>query len=91
MTEDTCDGTLVGGPFFYGTHDQRRAMERWQDTGWIFLHWTEVPQVMAILENTLGDVIFIDGNGWVWEGPKFSKFRPVPLAKWPSVRGNGWS
>jgi len=90
MNEDTCAGPPVGAPF-YGTHDQRCAIERWQDTGWIFFHWTEVPQLMAVLENTLGDVIFIDEKGWAWKGPNFSKSRPVPLEKWPSVKGDGRS
>jgi transposase len=62
-----------------------------QDSDWIFFHWTEVPQTMAVLENTLGDIVFIDENGWAWEGPNFSKSEPVPLEKWPSVRGNGVS
>lgn len=90
MAEDDCDGTRIADPFFYVTFDQRRAIERWQDADWIFLHWTEVPRVMAVLENTLGDVVFIDGKGWAWKGPNFSKSRPVPLEKWPSKKRNDW-
>jgi hypothetical protein len=89
MAEGTRGGILVGGPFFCGTFDQQRAIERWQNADWTFLHWTEVPQVMAVLEGALGAVVFIDGNGWAWKGPNFSKSRPVPLEKWPSVKGNG--
>jgi hypothetical protein len=86
MTTDKRKGTPLTGPFFYGTQDQRRAIERWQDAGWTFLHWTEVPHVMAVLESTLGDVVFIDENGWAWRGPAYSKSGLVPLDEWPPMK-----
>jgi hypothetical protein len=76
-------GAPLTGPCFYGTFDQRCALDRWGSAGWTFLHWTEVPQVMAVLEGPLGDVVFIDENGWAWKGPTFSRKSPVPLDQYP--------
>jgi hypothetical protein len=38
---------------------------------------------MAVLEGPLGDVVFIDENGWAWKGPTFSRKSPVPLDQYP--------
>jgi hypothetical protein len=73
----------VTDPSFYGTFDQRCALDRWGSAGWTFLHWTEIPRVMAVLKGLLGEVVFIDENGWAWRGPTFSRKRPVPLDKYP--------
>jgi hypothetical protein len=88
MTGDKRKGTPLTGPSFYGNRYQRRCIERWQDAGWAFLHWTEIPQVMAVLENLLGDVIFIDENGWAWKGPTFSKSKLVPFNKYPPLKSS---
>ncbi len=78
-------GRPVTGPFFYGTGDQRRAIPQWERAGWTFLHWTEVPNMIAVLEDTLGQIIFIDQNGFAWQGPTFGTSTPVPLEKYPPV------
>ena len=83
MNENKPSPLPLTGPFFYGTFDQRRALERWQKAGWTFLHWTEVPSIMAVMENVIGDVVFIDDHGWVWKGPTFSRARLVPLEQYP--------
>jgi len=80
---DKLPGVPLTGPHFYGTFDQRRALDRWGNAGWIFLHWTEVPCVMAVLEGPLGEVVFIDEYGWAWKGPTFSRKNPVPLDQYP--------
>ena len=85
MSDDTPRGMPLTGPFFYGTFDQRRAITRWEDASWTFLHWTEVPGIMGVLEGPLDEIIFIDENGWAWKGPLFSRSNPVPLDKCPSV------
>ncbi len=71
----------ISGP----TSEQRRTMERWEGVGWTLLHWTEVAEVMAVMESPLGDVVFIDQNGWAWKGPVFRKSDPVPLEKYPPI------
>ena len=81
-------GRPVTGPFFYGTGDQRRALPRWEKVGWTFLHWTEVPKMMAVLEGPLGEIIFIDRQGFAWQGRRFNKSKPVPLEKYPPI--NEW-
>ena len=78
------------GPCFYGTFDQRRAIERWERAGWTFLHWTEVPRMVAVLENAIGDVVFIDDNGFAWKGPAFNRAKPVPLEQYPPAAPNAW-
>ncbi len=83
MSEHRIRGIPLLGPCHYGTRDQRRAIERWEDAGWTFLHWAEVPQMLAVLQNILGDAIFLDDHGWAWQGPTFDKTRPVPLHKYP--------
>ena len=85
MSENKRRGVPLTGPFFYGTFDQRRAIERWERVGWTFLHWTEVPKTMGVLARLLDDIIFIDEYGWAWKGPKFSKSAPVPLDQYPPV------
>jgi hypothetical protein len=80
---DKLPGVPLTGPCFYGTFDQRRALDRWGSAGWTFLHWTEVPHVMAVLEGPLGEVVFIDEYGWAWKGPTFNKKSPVPLDQYP--------
>ncbi len=82
---DKPKGTPPTAPSFHGTDDQRRAVERWEKAGWTFLHWTEVPKLLAVLDNVLGVVIFIDEYGWAWKGPIFSKRAAVPLDKYPLV------
>jgi hypothetical protein len=88
MGQDNSKGMPLTDPFSYGTGYQRRCIERWQGAGWAFLHWTEVPGIMAILGNAVGDIIFIDENGWAWKGPIFSRARPVPLEKYPVLKSN---
>ncbi len=83
MDSDRPPCSPLTGPCFYGTWEQRRAIERWQNVGWTFLHWTEVPRMIAIMENAIGDIVFIDDNGWAWKGPTFSRSRLVPLEKYP--------
>jgi hypothetical protein len=61
------------GPFFYGTLPQRRCIERWQDAGWTFLHWTEVPEILAVLRSPLDEIIFIDDHGYARSGPSFTR------------------
>jgi len=80
---DNSPGVPLASPYFYGTFDRRRALERWGSAGWTFLHWTEVPSVMAVLEGPLGEVVFIDEYGWAWKGPTFSRKTPVPLDQYP--------
>ncbi len=67
------------------TADQRHEIERWNDSGWAVLYWTQVPEMIAVLENQKGDIVFIDRDGWVWEGPTFDKTKPAPLQKYPPV------
>jgi hypothetical protein len=86
MSEDKVRGVPLTGPIFYGTFDQHRAIERWEDAGWTFLHWTEIPRIMAVLEGTLGDIVFVDEHGWAWKGPVYSKSNPVPLEKYPPMK-----
>jgi hypothetical protein len=76
---DKLPGLPLTGPCFYGTFDQRRALDRWGSAGWTLLHWTDVPHVMA----ALGEVVFIDENGWAWKGPSFNRKSPVPLEQYP--------
>jgi hypothetical protein len=83
MNHDRSPRSPLTGSCFYGTFDQRRAIERWENVGWTLLHWTEVPSIMAVMENVIGDVVFIDDNGWAWKGPMFSKAEPVPLEQYP--------
>jgi hypothetical protein len=86
--ERTMDRPLTG-PTFYGTGDQRRAIPQWERAGWTLLYWTEVPNMMAVLQGSLGEIIFIDRGGLAWQGPTFSKSRAVPLEKYPPV--NEWT
>ncbi len=72
----------TGAPF-QPRVDQRLAVERWERAGWIFLHWTEVPRTVAVLQNAIGDVVFIGPYGKAWKGPRFSKAKPVPLEQYP--------
>lgn len=88
MTHDKPPGSPLTGPCFYGTFDQRRAIERWENANWTFLRWTEVPGMVAVMENAIRDIVFIDQNGWAWKGRIFSKSKPVPLEKYPPV--NEW-
>jgi len=85
MDEDKKMGKPLTGPPFDGTEDQARALSRWKKAGWTFIHWTEVPKMMAIMEGGLGEIIFIDRQGLAWQGPTFSKSKPVPLEKYPPV------
>ena len=80
---DKVPGVPLTGPHLYGTFDQRRALDRWGSAGWTFLHWTEIPRVMAVLEGPLGEAVFIDEYGWAWKGPTFSRKNPVPLDQHP--------
>jgi hypothetical protein len=67
-----------------GTPAQRRAIERWGKTGWTLLHWTDVPRMVAVMENNIGDVAFIDRDGNAWTGPRFSKADPLPMEQYQS-------
>ena len=88
MNDEKPMGRPLAGPCFYGTGDQRRAIPQWEKAGWTFLHWTEVPRMIAVLEGSLGEIIFIDQNGFAWQGRPFNKSKPVPLEKYPPV--NEW-
>ncbi len=90
MNNDRPPASPLTGPCFYGTFDQRRAIERWEHAGWTFLHWTEVPRMMAVMENAIGDVVFLDDKGWAWKGPRFSKTDPVPLEQYPPKAADAW-
>jgi hypothetical protein len=90
MNQDRPPRSPLTGPCFYGTFEQRRAMERWENTDWTFLHWTEVPLIMAVMESAISDVVFIDDNGWAWKGPTFSRARLVPLEQCPPAVPYEW-
>jgi len=90
MDKERPSGTPLTGPCFYGTFDQRRSIARWEHAGWTFLHWTEVPRMVAVIENTIGDVAFIDQEGRAWTGPKFSRAKPVPLEQYPPLGDDYW-
>ena len=83
VTDGKPRGVPLTGPSFHGTFDQRCAIERWERAGWTFLHWTEVPQIMAVLESLLNEIVFIDEYGWAWKGPAFSRSTPVPFDRYP--------
>ena len=91
MTQDRPPGIPLTGPCFYGTFMQRRSIERWERAGWTFLHWTEVPSLMAVMESAIGDVVFIDDGGWAWKGPTFKRTELVPLEQYPPVVPYEWS
>jgi hypothetical protein len=88
MSEDKVRGVPLTGPFFYGTFDQRCAIERWEDAGWTFLHWTEIPRIMAVLEGPLDEVVFIDEHGWAWKGPVYSRTNPEPWEEYPPMKSD---
>jgi hypothetical protein len=71
-------GCPLAGPFFYGTLPQRRCIERWQDADWVLLHWTEVPEILAVLKSPLDEIIFVDGHGYRRSGPSFIGLTLVP-------------
>ncbi len=83
MNDEKSPESPIVVPCFSGTHWQKREIKRWENAGWLFLQWIELPLVVAVLENTTGDVVFIDGNGWAWKGANFSKAAPVPLEQYP--------
>jgi hypothetical protein len=83
MIDDKRPRVRPNGLIDHGAFDQRRAIERWEHIGWAFLHWTEVPNMIALMEGPLNDIIFIDGYGRAWEGPVFNKSTPVPLDHCP--------
>ncbi len=83
MYQEMSPKSPLTGPCLDGTSYQRREIERWENAGWIFLQWTEVPLMVAVMENTNGDVVYIDGNGQAWKGPKFARANPVPLEQYP--------
>lgn len=67
----------VTGPTMTGTEEQRRAIKRWEDVGSTFLHWTEVPEVIAVMKGPLGEIIFIYENGRTWRGSPVPRKEPV--------------
>ena len=91
MKDEKPRGIPLTGPCFCGTCDQRQSIERWEDAGWTFLHWTEIPRMIAVLEGPLGEINLIDENGWAWRGPGINKTRLVPLEQWPPVNPHGVS
>ena len=82
MKHERPSGAPLTGPCFYGTVDQRRTIARWENAEWIFLHWTHIPEMIAVMLNELGDAIFIDTAGEAWKGPTFAKRRAVPLEQY---------
>ena len=90
MEQKKPPGSPLTGTSVNGTPYQRREIERWENTGWIFLHWTEGPLMVAVMENANGEVVYIDGNGWAWRGAKFNKADPVPLEQYPPWGLDEW-
>ncbi len=90
MDEEKPSGYTETDPYSYGTPDQRREIERWENAGWLFLHWIESPLPVAALENGAGDVVFIDDKGFAWKGANFSKADPVPLKQYPPWGLDEW-
>ena len=76
VDHETPSVTPLTGPCFCGTQDQRQAIQKLEAFGWTFLHWTEVPSMVAVMENATGDIAFIDQKGRAWTGPGFSKVNP---------------
>ncbi len=46
------------------------------------LQWTEVPLVVAVMENVSGDIVFIDDIGWAWKGATYGKAKPVLIGEY---------
>ncbi len=78
-------GVPLTGPFFYGTLEQRKMIDRWENAGWVLLHWTEVPDMVAVIQDPTGRVVFIDQDGKAWKGPKWYKRKPVPEEEYPGI------
>ena len=70
------------GPRYYGTTDQRRTMFWFKTAGWTFLHWTDVPKILAVMESPSGRITFVDDRGSAWRGPVFSS-EPLSLEDYP--------
>ncbi len=83
MDDEKTTGNPSTGSLLHGTGDQTRVITQWEKAGWRVLHWTDVPRLMAVMEGPLGDIIFIDRQGFAWQGPEFDRTRPVPLEKYP--------
>jgi hypothetical protein len=64
VMNDKTHALPLTGPLLHGTLPQRRCIKRWQDAGWTLLHWTEVPEILAVLRNPLDEIIFIDERGY---------------------------
>jgi hypothetical protein len=45
---------------------------------------------MAVMENAIGDVVFIDDHGWTWKGPTFNRAKFVPLEQYPPAVPDEW-
>ncbi len=46
--------------------------------------------MLAIMENAIGDVVYLDANGSAWKGPRFSRANPVPLEHYPPAQPYEW-
>ncbi|HVN24467.1 MAG TPA: hypothetical protein VMT71_10890 [Syntrophorhabdales bacterium] len=85
MNKDKPNESQASGLSPYGTSEQRRTMARWKHKGSTLQYWTEVPRSLAVMENDLGEVVFIDSDGKAWRGPRFSKANPVPVDQYPPL------
>ncbi len=63
MDPETPPVTPLTGPCFCGTDNQRYAIQKLEAWGCCFLHWTEVPPLLAVMETPGGVIVFIDGEG----------------------------
>lgn len=54
----------VIGPFLYGFPDQNKMIRHFEEAGWAFIHWTDVPRPgLAVMMNEAGEAVFIDDYG----------------------------
>ncbi len=58
--------TPLAGPSYHGTPEQVHAIQNLEKLGWLFLHWTEIPLLLAVMQKETGDVVFIDTDGHAW-------------------------
>jgi len=87
-TERKLGETLMSDQYSCGTREQKRAIQKWEGNGWTLLYWTQVPRLVAVIENCAGDVAFIDHRGRTWTGPGFSKTEPVRQERPPLAVDN---
>ncbi len=55
-----------------------------------FLHFAKPPDTITVLQNPSGNVIYIDKNGWTWEGPTIDENEDCTVGDVsPQYRDNG--